>query len=26
LEFLKSDKLGEKYENNILVGDITREI
>jgi glucose/arabinose dehydrogenase len=24
LEFLKSDKLGEKYENNIFVGDITR--
>ena len=24
LEFLKSDKLGKKYENNIFVGDITR--
>jgi aldose sugar dehydrogenase len=24
LEFLKSDKLGKKYENNVFVGDITR--
>lgn len=24
LEFLKSDNLGKKYENNLFVGDITR--